>query len=212
MPAATYPQQTRFAFRHGVTCLTGTADAVLTDPPCEEKLTGLTAGQLQALETLNRGPATLAEMAAGGDDVAGLMGRLADDGWLSITVRDGGRDLYTIRPFTRSAPRPSTPLPWSATLSKFAVLHRDSEGFVLEHPRAWCDLRIHDPRLLALLDGLGAADADVPIAVKAQFADDLHWCGFLVADAYTEDDEFPQAEGACPLCGSIAAARSANTP
>jgi hypothetical protein len=112
LPAATYSQQTRFAFRDVVTCLTDTAGAVLTDPPHEEKLTGLTAGQLQALETLKRGPATLAEMTTDADDVAGLMGRLADDGWLSITVRDGGRDLYTIRPFTRSAPRPSTPLPW----------------------------------------------------------------------------------------------------
>ncbi|WP_228829425.1 hypothetical protein [Nocardia beijingensis] len=59
--------------------------------------------------------------AADSDDVGELIGRLADGGWLSVTVRDGGRDLYTIRPFGRPAPRPDTPLPWSATLSKFAV-------------------------------------------------------------------------------------------
>ncbi|WP_201295191.1 MULTISPECIES: hypothetical protein [Nocardia] len=110
----------------------------------------------------------------------------------NYTVRDGGRDLYTIRSYGEPPARPSTSLPaWSATLSKFAVLRRDSEGFVLEHPTSWCVLRIHDPRLLALLDGLGAADSAVPIGVKAQFADDLHWGGFFVADSdpeeYTQD-------------------------
>ncbi|MEV6427910.1 SagB family peptide dehydrogenase [Nocardia sp. NPDC051463] len=200
MPAVTYPDQTRFALRDGVTCLTTPAGAVLLNPPRNEKLTGLAAGQLQALKTLNRGPATVSEMtaAAGGDDVAGLMDRLADGGWLAVTVRDGGRDLYTIRPFGRPAPRPTTPVPWSATLSKFAVLHRDSRGFVLEHPRAWCDLRIHDLRLLALLDGLGAAEVNVPIAVKSQFTEDLHWCGFLVRDEDAEDREFSTRSWSLP--------------
>ncbi|WP_051022119.1 SagB family peptide dehydrogenase [Nocardia pneumoniae] len=200
MPALTYPDQTRFALRAGVTCLTTPAGAVLLNPPHNEKLTGLATGQLQALKTLNQGPATVAEMSAGaGDaDVAGLMDRLADGGWLAVTVRDGGRDLYTIQPFGQPPARPTTALPWSATLSKFAVLHRDSIGFVLEHPQAWCDLRIHDPRLLALLDGPGAADANLPIAVKAQFAEDLHWCGFLVADADAEDREFTTRSWSAP--------------
>ncbi|SUE30745.1 SagB-type dehydrogenase domain [Nocardia farcinica] len=200
MPAVTYPDQTRFALRDGVTCLTTPAGAVLLDPPRNEKLTGLAAGQLRALKTLNQGPKTVSEMAATADgaDVAALMDRLADGGWLSVTIRDGGRDLYTIRPFGQPAPRPSAPLPWSATLSKFAVLHRDSEGFVLEHPRSWCDLRIHDPRLLALLDGLGAADANVPIPIKTQFVEDLHWCGFLVADEFAEDAEFGTRSWSAP--------------
>lgn len=200
MSAVTYPDQTRFALRTGVTCLTTPAGAVLLNPPRNEKLTGLGAGQLQALKKLNQGPATVSEMsaAAGEDDVTGLMDRLTDGGWLSVTVRNGGRDLYSIRPFGRPAPRPATSLPWSATLSKFAVLHRDSEGFVLEHPRAWCDLRIHDPRLLALLDGVGAADADLPMAIKSQFAEDLHWCGFLVPDAEVEDREFSARSWSAP--------------
>ncbi|MET8648643.1 SagB family peptide dehydrogenase [Nocardia aurea] len=200
MSAVTYPDQTRFALRTGVTCLTTPAGAILLNPPHNEKLTGLAGGQLHALKTLNKGPATVAEMAAGADgaDVAGLMDRLADAGWLAVTVRDGGRDLYTIRPFGQPAPRPTTPPRWSATLSKFAVLHRDSEGFVLEHPRGWCDLRIHDPRLLALLDGPGAADANVPIAVKTQFAEDLHWCGFMVPDETSEDREFGTRSWSAP--------------
>ncbi|MBF6464949.1 hypothetical protein IU427_07085 [Nocardia beijingensis] len=54
LPAATYPQQTKFALRDGVTCLTTPAGAVLFGPRGEEKLTDLTASRLQALEALNR--------------------------------------------------------------------------------------------------------------------------------------------------------------
>ncbi|WP_067861045.1 nitroreductase family protein [Nocardia shimofusensis] len=192
MPTVTYSEQTRYALCDGVTFTTTSAGASLYAPPRNVELTDLADGQILALRTLNQGPKTVSEIAAqaGGADVAPLLEQLADGGWLAVTIRDGGRDLYTIRPFDRPAPRPTHPLPsWSATLSKFAVLHRDCEGFVLEHPRSWCTLRIHDPRLLALLDGLGSADANIPIAVKTQFADDLHWCGFLVADDRTEELE-----------------------
>jgi len=192
LPAVTYSEQTRFALCDGVTFRTTSAGASLHAPPRNVELIDLADGQLRALHTLNRSPKTVSEIAAqaGGEDVATLIHQLADGGWLAATVRDGGRDLYTIRPHARPEPRPAHPLPsWSATLSKFAVLHRDSEGFVLEHPRSWCALRIHDPRLLALLDGLGSADANIPIAVKTQFAEDLHWCGFLVADERTEELE-----------------------
>lgn len=192
MPTVTYSEQTRFALCDGVTFTTTPAGASLHAPPRNVEFTDLADGQLLALRTLHQGPKTVSEIAAqaGGADVAPLLEQLADGGWLAVTIRDGGRDLYTVRPHDRPAPRPTQPLPcWSATLSKFAVLHRDSEGFVLEHPRSWCALRIHDPRLLALLDGLGSADANIPIAVKTQFADDLHWCGFLVADDRAEERE-----------------------
>ena len=58
--AVTYPDQTRFAFRSGVTCLTTPAGAVLLNPPRSEKLARLTPGQRQALKALNLGPATIA--------------------------------------------------------------------------------------------------------------------------------------------------------
>jgi SagB-type dehydrogenase family enzyme len=178
--------------RDGVTCLTMPTGAILLNPPRNEKLTGLPAGQLQALKTLNRGPATVSEMstAAGGAEVTDLMDRLARSGWLAVTMRDSGRDLYTIRPFALPGPRPAAPLPGRATLSKFAVLHRDSNGFVLEHPLAWCDLRIHDLRLLTLLDQPAAADIDLPIALISRFTEDLHWCGLLVTDSDAEDRKF----------------------
>lgn len=192
MPAVRYPDQTRFALREDATCLTMPTGAILLNPPRNEKLTGLPAGQLQALKALNRGPATVSEMstAAGGAEVTDLMDRLASGGWLTVTVRDSGRDLYTIRPFALPGPRPAAPVCERVTLSKFAVLHRDSNGFVLEHPLAWCDLRIHDLRLLTLLDHPAAADIDLPIALISRFTEDLHWCGFLVTDSDAEDQEF----------------------
>ena len=75
-----------------------------------------------------------------------------------------------------------------AELSKFAILHRDSVGFILEHPAAWCDVRIHDPRLLVLLDNSTAEVPGVPAAVTSSFVADLRWCGMFVGvgDEQTE--------------------------
>jgi SagB-type dehydrogenase family enzyme len=83
------------------------------------------------------------------------------------------------------------------TLSKFAVLHRDSEGFILEHPLAWCDLRIHHPGLLVLLDGPGQGNHGLPAALAAQFIEDLHWCGILLP-AGAEDDKFDTVSWSAP--------------
>ena len=205
----TYPDQTRFAFRSGVTCLITPAGAVLLNPPRSEKLTRLSAGRLQALKALNLGPATVSELSTtAADDVGTLISELAAGGWLTVTVRDGGKDLYAIVPCGQPPPRPAPPAASSVVLSKFAVLHRDSEGIVLEHPLSWCDVRIHDARLLALLDG--STSTDVPSAVATQFVEDLLWSGMLVAagpDNPRIRASSPSA-GARRICGSTAAAPS----
>jgi SagB-type dehydrogenase family enzyme len=195
--AVTYPDQTRFAFRSGVTCLTTPAGAVLLNPPRSEKLTRLTAGQLHALKALNLGPATISALSDPGtvDEVGTLISRLAASGWLTVAVRDGAEDLYTIVPCGQPPPRP-TPSPHSsAVLSKFAVLHRDSENFVLEHPLSWCDVRIHDARLLSLLDA--SESTNLPSAVASQFVEDLRWGGMLVA-AGDEDQRFEALSWSAP--------------
>lgn len=158
------------------------AGALLLNPPRNQKLTRLTPGQLQALKTLNRGPTTLSEILTPTSEsgVGTLIDQLAATGWLTVTVRDDTKDFYSILPFGRPAPRPAPMSSRSVALSQFAVLHRDSEGFVLEHPLAWCDVRIHDSRLLVLLDGPAADDSEVPGAVAARFIEDLNWCGILV--------------------------------
>ncbi|TLG03826.1 SagB/ThcOx family dehydrogenase [Nocardia cyriacigeorgica] len=192
--AVTYPDQTRFALRDGVTCVTTASGAVLLNPPDNRKLTGLTESQLQALKQLSQGSVTLDEQT--GEDAGALMSELADAGWLTVTIRDGGREQYTIRPFTRPPARPQTPPPGSWVLSKFAVLHRDREGFLLEHPMSWGDLRVHDPRLLAALDGPGATG--VAREVLDRLAQDLFWGGFLVDDAAAEDREFTTRSWSAP--------------
>ena len=195
----TYPDQTRFAFRSGVTCLITPAGAVLLNPPRSEKLTRLSAARLQALKALNLGPATVSKLSTtAGDDVGTLISELAVGGWLTVTVRDGGKDLYAIVPCGQPPPRPAPTAASPAVLSKFAVLHRDSEGIVLEHPLSWCDVRIHDARLLALLDG--STSTDVPSAVATQFVEDLLWSGMLVAAGpdNPEDQSFESLSWSAP--------------
>ena len=92
--------QSRYAFRPGVTCVTTPAAAVLLSPPHREKLTGLTGGALTALKTLNGGAATLAQLSAGrGDDVSALIERLTAAGWLTVTVCDDAAEWYSVQPF-----------------------------------------------------------------------------------------------------------------
>ncbi|BBZ13257.1 SagB family peptide dehydrogenase [Mycobacterium branderi] len=195
MSTVSYPDQTTYAFRSGVTCLTTPAGAVLLNPPRSEKLTRLSPGQLHALKTLNLGPTTISEL-SDSNDVVALVDQLTAGGWLTITVRDGVRELYSILPFGQPAARPESSPP-DSILSKFAVLHRDSGGFALEHPLGWCDLRIHDPSLLTLLDGPVPTDPRVPAAVAAQFVDDLHWCGFR-RPAGEEDASFESLAWSTP--------------
>jgi SagB-type dehydrogenase family enzyme len=182
LAAITYSDHTTFAFRSGVTCVTTPTRAVLLKPPRSEKLASVTADQLRALKKLNLGPATVSELSTPPhrNDVAALIDRLTTGGWLTVTVRESDKDLYSILPLGQPAPRPAPPSSRPAALSKFAVLHRDSEGLILEHPLSWCDVRIHDSRLLALLDGPAADGSDLPSTVTAQFIEDLHWCGILV--------------------------------
>src|SRR5712671_368844 len=106
-----YPDETRFTFGSGVACLTTPAGAVLLNPPRSEKLARLSAGQLQALKTLNVGPATVSGLSGSAiaSDVGALIDRLVAGGWLTVTVRDGGKDLYSIQPFGVPAPRPAEP-------------------------------------------------------------------------------------------------------
>ncbi|MFD6463924.1 hypothetical protein [Streptomyces roseolus] len=183
-----YPEGTRFAIREGTRVSVSETGVTLRHPARQETLTGLTAAQSRALRLLPDGPQTVFELASATEDteVADLIERLADAGWLSVTVRLGYRDLYTLHPTSYPTERPRG-VPWAATLSKYATLRRDSVSFLLEHPKAWCELRIHDPRLLALLDGPGSADSNVPIPIKNQFTEDLLWGGFFVGDPYTED-------------------------
>ena len=89
----------RYSLRPAANCVfAGSTTAVLLAPPHKEKLDALTTRQTDALRTLAAGPATLGELSSSGSDtdVTDLVSRLAGGGWLSITVRWEGQDLYTL--------------------------------------------------------------------------------------------------------------------
>lgn len=170
-----YPVDTLYSWRRGATCLVTKSGAMLLNPPRSEKLTDLSPEQRRALKVLNLAPATVADL--GGE--SGLLERLRNGGWLSVAIRDRTHDAYALETFGRPPPVPTAEPAASYRLSKFAVLHHDSQGLVLENPLGWCDLRIHDPRLLPLLDPAGPNPPDVPAGLVARFRDDLRWGGFL---------------------------------
>lgn len=182
MFASRYPDETRFAFRPGVTCMTTGAGAVLLKPPHSEKLARLSAQQITALKTLNFGPATVTELAGAGAarEIDALIDHLATRGYLTVTACAEGTDLYSLIPFGQPPPRLEPTPDGSTVMSKFAVLHSDSAGLVLENPLGWCDVRIHQPRLLPLLGGRASDCPDLPAPLVAQFIADLHWAGALV--------------------------------
>lgn len=191
---------TRYALRTGVTCLTAPGGAILLNPPHKQKLTGLSKAQGQALKSLNRGPGTAAELTGDAGptaETAALLEQLAEQGWLSLTVLDGENEMYTVQPFAAPPAGAVREADGRATLSKFAVIHRDSDGIVLEHPTSWCDVRIHDPRLLALAAGAKATELGLPEAVSARFAGDLRWGGFT-ADPATEAQTFATRSWSAP--------------
>lgn len=85
-------------------------------------------------------------------------------------------------------------------LSRFAILHRDGPSLVLESPRAWCDVEIHDPALLAVIGALGSPLAPdalaavlsgvLPAAGVEPLLDDLWGARFVVpAEGSDEDTE-----------------------
>jgi antitoxin (DNA-binding transcriptional repressor) of toxin-antitoxin stability system len=81
----------------------------------------------------------------GAEGVARLLGQLRAGGWLKITVTYQGRPLYTLDPLQPPPPPPQQVVVESSpVLSRFALLRRDDEGLLLESPRAWCDIRVHD--------------------------------------------------------------------
>ena len=182
-------EQIGYTLRPGVTCVTTPVAAVLLSPPHREKLTGLSAAQSAVLKALNIGAVT---DPAG--DAAALLERLAAAGWLAVTVGAEPHRWYTLTPFAAAPPVPvAAPAGAPAPLSRFAVLHRDSAGFVLEHPLGWCDLRLHDAALLPLLDA--AAAPGVPADVAARLRADLHRGGFLAAPA---DADFEHTAWSAP--------------
>ncbi|GAA4437821.1 SagB family peptide dehydrogenase [Actinokineospora soli] len=104
-----------------------------------------------------------------------------------------GRALYTLYPARRGerpGPRPDGDL----VLSRFAVLHRAGDSLLVECPRAWCDVRVQDPSVLAALGLLATPTSAValkdvlPASAVDTFLDDL-WEARVVVPAVGADEE-----------------------
>lgn len=184
----------RYALRTGVTCLTLPHGAVLLNPPHNKKLTGLSPASRDALKELARGSDPAPEP---GGEVAVLLDQLAAEGWLAVTVLDGDRELYTLAPFTTPPARSGSTPPAPGDLSKFTIMRRDADGFVLEHPLSWCDLRIADPRILAVLGGQEPTAAGLSAEIADRLAHDLHWGGFT-AEPAAEEHRFTTRSWSAP--------------
>ncbi|MCC5579624.1 SagB family peptide dehydrogenase [Microtetraspora sp. AC03309] len=132
------------------------------------------------------------------DDVGGTTRELLDvllrGGWLETTVGYQGRPLYTLRALCPPPPPPSSmeAAGEELVLSRFAVIRRDERQMTLESPLAWGRVRVHDPRVMALLGGLAqptAADAvgSLPAPAVARTLRDLRWAGLVVPAGGSED-------------------------
>jgi SagB-type dehydrogenase family enzyme len=93
---------------------------------------------------------------------------------------------YTLHRVRSGEPAPPRPPGAELVLSRFAVVHRDGPSLVLESPRAWCDMEIHDPALLGVLGAL-VAPTD-PETLPPGLLDDLWSARFVVPAAGSDED------------------------
>jgi SagB-type dehydrogenase family enzyme len=173
--------------------------------PHADTIGPLSAGQRAVLRLLTDGPVSAEDLCAEAriDDEADrqqwvpeLLDRLRAGGWLRVTVLWAGRQLYTIDPL-RPPPAEPPPAPGPVVLSRFAVLRRQESTMLLESPRSWCEVNLHDGAAVAILTGTGigrpTADGSplalLPAEVNDRLTRDLHWAGMLVPSPDVEDTE-----------------------
>ncbi|GGS80302.1 SagB/ThcOx family dehydrogenase [Klebsiella pneumoniae subsp. pneumoniae] len=165
----------RWALRSGVYRATAAnGDLMLAAWPHTAMLGHASPQLLALLDALAEGPVPVDE-----PGMSATLDRLRAGGWLSRTVSCAGRDLYTVTPLAAptEAPAPAGEL----RLSRFAVLRNTPEGLVLEMPGSWCDIRVHDPAVAALLAD-PSGDAGLPADAAAAVRADLVAAGMLVAE------------------------------
>lgn len=125
--------------------------------------------------------------------IEGFLRFLGARGWLQMTVLAHGRPAYTLEPLTAPpGPPPDGPCP-DLTLSRFAVLRRVDDRLLIESSRSWCDITLHQPGMLTVIDRLvppAASDGRGPEpAAVARLRRDLWWAGLAVVDPAEEERE-----------------------
>jgi SagB-type dehydrogenase family enzyme len=152
-------------------------------------------------------PMRAAARSSGGDrgaaELDDLLHRLRAGGWLYITVARADRNAYTIEPYRRPPdPRPGPPPDQrrdGLVLSRFAVMRRSGPGLLIESPRSWCAIRVHDPDVVAalatfLVPGAGAEGGPergpLPAPLAERLLSDLAWATMVVRTPGDEDTAF----------------------
>jgi len=172
-----------------------------------QRLGTLTRTQRDALHQLagSKCPAeSLRAMARGADGDAGVaeLGSLLDQlragGWLHITVIGEDGPAYTIQPHRRPAPLPAGDGQAGLALSRFAVMHRAGADLLIESPRSWCSIAVHDPGVMGALAAFTGRRAAAPAAglgslpapLARRLLSDLTWATLVVQTPGEEDTAF----------------------
>jgi SagB-type dehydrogenase family enzyme len=171
-------------------------------------LTGAQQAALRELAEAARSVESLRATAAdsGAHDAAEiqeLLDLLRAGGWLHITVVRDGRPAYAIEPYRRppiADGGQATEDTGDLVLSRFVIIHRSGPDLVLESPRSWCSVRVHDREVAAAITSLfrpdadptGAADDPVATHLAQRIRADLRWAGMIVPATGAEDIAFEQ--------------------
>jgi SagB-type dehydrogenase family enzyme len=162
----------------------------------------LTAGQhamLAALATTASTEPDLVEIASdmdgsGAASAYALLSVLRARHWLSLTLKHRGRHLVSAHPTSTSVAAPASHgrPDGEVMLSRFAVLHRTSDGLILESPLSPYEILIHDPSVAYLIGELAE-----PMAVdgpQREVVELLVACGLVVAEDSSEDTDIAIAQ------------------
>ncbi|MFW0783155.1 SagB family peptide dehydrogenase [Gordonia sp. CPCC 206044] len=178
--------QTSYALSPGARCLIG-GGGVAVLLPAKQRLDGLSPAQVDVLRRLNAGPVSFVETID--SETQALLHTLVDAGVVSITVSLDGRDLYTLRPFRRPPAARPDPDTGPVEISRFTIVRKHGDDVVAEHPRSWSDIVVHDPAVLGVVTGLGAAHVDaLPTWVVERLHADLYWTGHAISPGAERSD------------------------
>lgn len=141
--------------------------------------------------------------------LASVLERLDDRGWLQRVVSLDGVPLLTVKPLVARLTPAAAPSPSVGTvvLSRFTILHRSGSEIVLESPRSSAVAVLHDPRVGAFVTALSrpqdpaALDASalgLPAAALQVVADLLVDVALLVRHEDEEESTMSLAQWSLP--------------
>lgn len=165
------------------------------------RLTGTQRDVLRRLAETECPGESLRAIAHGADGDAGvaelgsLLQQLRAGGWLHITVLGDDGPVYTIRPHRRPGSAPSGDRQADVVLSRFTVMRRSGTDLIIESPRSWCAIAVHDSRVMGTLAAFtrpraAAEPGSRPAPLAARLLSDLTWAMMVVEAPGDEDTAF----------------------